>query len=109
MAASPLVAAAVTAACFVPLGLLLRSRAELRARGPGRRLFTSPFTDAVAKLVIVGFVLAAPAAAAYWLTGDAPARGLERWLVSLSVIGGVATGRTLRWLHWRQRRRPDFA
>lgn len=101
----------ITAACAVPVGLLLRSAAETKLGSPEPRLFVLDGALGLAATVVekaaVGLTLFfGPSLTLLWLLHQMPESTFERrvwWTVNLA---GIGVGKIIRWLRWR--RTQDF-
>ena len=102
-----LLVSVITAACGLPLGLLLRSAAESKAGSREATLFMLDsmlgfVASLVAKMLVVVVLFFVPSLLLLHLFGHEPRSDLDmRMWVFFNLIG-VGVGKLIRWLSWRR-------
>ena len=101
----------VTAACGLPLGLLLRSEAESKSGSRESTIFMLDgvvgfIASLIAKILQVAVLFFVPSLLLLHLIGHDPRSNLDMQLWVFSNLIGVAAGKWIRWLRWR--RTQDF-
>jgi hypothetical protein len=99
--------AAVALVCCVPLGLLGRSSAESKVRGPEPSMFgvdTIPafMASLLAKLLFASVLFFVPSLVLLYVLGQEPRADLDMRVWVFASLAGVGFGKWIRWQHWRK-------